>query len=456
MSNSFNLKTGHKQCLSTQKIQSLKILEMDILELRSFLEKCFLENPLIELDANEGFDGEIFLNDKERKWAEETGIDLFQTIGSRGVFESRKDDIFAVQNRNNNSLEEFLIEGIDGLNLTDEEKKVALFVIKDLDSYGFIGDNENVIAESSGAELSVVENTITKLQLLEPKGICARSLRECLCLQLEGDSPIVALAREIVDCQFDNFLAMRPRKISHEMAVPHHKIEAACSLLRGLNPRPANFFGTGASISYVVPDVLVERSEKQWVVRLNEHAYPRVSVACSYDSAEFECSIDAEDYLRTMRKEARRLKEWLDQRRKTLLDVVSAIVILQDQFFLMGCNNLHPLRQVDIANRLGIHESTVSRSIRGKYLSCDWGVFPLHSFFSVKVRTADGNMTASAKKAMALIRDMIDSENMQHPISDQGLSNSLAELGLHISRRTVAKYRDEMAIPRSSVRKQLN
>ena len=300
------------------------------------------------------------------------------------------------------------------------------------------------------------------VQTLEPAGVGARSLNECLCLQLERKGLLTPTLEKFVNFHLEKMAKNQLPAIAKELSIPLGQVKEYCQLIRTLDPKPGAYLGRVQRTHYINPDVIVVKFKGHLDILLNDSVYPDISLNTGYLQM-YQSSSDKEvqDYLQKKISQAEWIRQCIAQRNATLFSVAREIVARQHDFFLEGISGLKPLRMADVANKLEIHESTVSRAVRMKYLQCTWGTFPLSYFFAKNTArsasldifgTSDEASTAAEIKTA--IRKIIEGENREKPYSDRALAQKLEEQGISISRRTIAKYREEENIPNASGRKE--
>ena len=267
----------------------------------------------------------------------------------------------------------------------------------------------------------------------------------------EGDT----LALQIVDHWLDALSKNRYNLIARALEVSQEEVRTACELIRSLNPRPGTGFASRENLTYITPDVIVVSFPDHFELLTNDYFFPTLNIS-SYYCRLLKESDDAEvkDYLTGKVRQAKWVVRSIDQRRSTLMECAKCILELQEPFFRKGPGHLIPLSLADVAGRLGVHESTVSRSVKDKYIQCSMGVYPLSYFFSRSLGDRAGGGSSSPDFAKAMIKRLIAAEDKRKPLSDQKLCALMAQEGCELSRRTVAKYRDELNIPSTTGRRQ--
>ena len=301
--------------------------------------------------------------------------------------------------------------------------------------------------------MEVVEQALAVVQSLEPAGVGARNLSECLVLQLqrrhEDSGLAIAIARDHLEALSKNRYGL----IAKALGVTQEEVYAACEVIRSLNPRPGSGFAARENLTYINPDIFVVNFPDHFEILTNDYFFPSLNVS-SYYCRMLKDSEDSEvkEYLMGKVRQAKWVVRSIEQRRSTLLQCAEHILELQEDFFRHGPGHLKPMSLADIAQRVGVHESTVSRTVKDKYIQCASGVYPLSYFFSRGLKgSADA---ASPDAAKALLKKLIAGEDKKKPFSDQKLCELMSREGCELSRRTVAKYRDELGIPSTTGRKQ--
>lgn len=435
------------QTLDQRQIQRLEVLQMSAAELWNYLQEFSQENPVVDLNdaaPTEPDKGDRQLqhlrwladSDRQNRWYQKDyESDPIARIGVGGGLEE--------------TLPQFIERQLDRLRLDGDTARTVGFLASCLDGDGYLRTPLDELSGDSGIPLPLLERGLTVLRTLEPAGVGAESLSQCLALQLERagvGGPAPAIVREHLEA----LARCRYRSIAGKLGVSVDEVLAAQKTIRELDPRPGAVFEQPGHTAYVYPDIFVEARDGRFVTRVRAGERPAFQINSYYqellaDSGQPEVKV----YLRRKVQAAQDVLDAIAQRQDTLLRCAQAIVDRQEDFFRAGEAYLRPLRMADVADAVGIHESTVSRAVREKYLQCRQGVYPLGWFFS-RGGAGDGMGGAAAKAAL---RRLIDKEDKAHPLSDRKLCEALAAEGCPLSRRTVAKYRDELNIPGASGRK---
>ena len=449
-----HLELAQKQILSQHLIQSMEILQMSTQELESYLENLSMENPVIEIESTasgEAGERETMLA-RKLEWLEST--DYQNKVYYR---EDNTDSESYWQDicDSGEVLSDYLIAQLPSLKLTAQERQIIEFLIYSLDENGYFRDEIRVAADTFSVPEEYVERILKIIQDLDPAGVGARSLQECLLLQLQRDPGHSVITEKIIRDHLDEVGRNHLSGIAKKLKITTEEVQEACRDIRSLNPKPGNAFSDRSRMQYVSPDAVVVRVADGFEILINEYQYPKFHISSYYQEMEKTVK-DAETkkYLREKIQQAQTVAGSIKQRSSTLSQVLHVIVERQKEFFLKGVGNRRPLKLADIAQETGLHESTVSRTLRSKYLQCTWGVYPLNYFLtSVASTDRSSGEEQTPEYIKKQIREIIEGENRKKPLSDEAIGKELENKQIRISRRTVNKYRQEMGIPDKSGRK---
>ena len=484
ISPSVRLKQKQSLVMTPQLQQAIKLLQMTNLEIHQFLEQQALENPFLEVagedkpesaqqpDAGTGpEDGPAELQqamqegaalgddptahaDYDNRFSSE-GLDLGRNQGPVAA-DSHFDDLAARIANRPQGLHSFVRSQID-LEIRDTSDRIIAFLLADaLEPTGWLGQPLDEIAALCGADLARAEKVLARLQKLEPAGLFARDLAECLRLQAADRGYL----DRVMGCVLDNLdlLARGEMKaLARKADCDREEIAACLQKIRTLNPKPAADFEDDIT-SASPPDVIVRRTETGWAVDLNRSTLPTLYIDEAYarDISAQTASRDLEKN-RQFASEAVGSAKWLqralEQRNSTTLKIAGEIVRRQSDFLEQGLSALKPLALRDVAEAIGMHESTVSRVTSGLMIATPKGSFTMKSFFSVSIATEDSGDGTAAAAVRGLIRQIVDGETPGKPLSDDAISALVAKKGIKLARRTVAKYREMLKIPSSSERR---
>jgi RNA polymerase sigma-54 factor len=351
-------------------------------------------------------------------------------------------------------LSTYVMDQLLTVKLTDLQYDVIQYMVYSMDSKGYMEENLGDIAVEFGTSEEFVETQLRFLQTLDPPGVCARNLRECLLLQLGREEHPDEVAIQIVSDYLELLGKNQLHVISKKLKLPMEQVIEACQHIKELNPKPGSGFDARGHLKYITPDVTVVKLVGYYEILLNEYTYPKIGINHFYKRVlESESSKETQNYIIDKIRQAEWIQNCIGQRNSTLMRVAKCIVDYQEEFFNLGTGHLKPFRLQDAAEALEIHESTVSRAIRDKYLQCSWGIFPMNYFFSKSISTGNSNGRMTTEHVKKLMEDIVNEEDKKKPLSDRAIAERLIERGVKISRRTVAKYREEMGVKDASGRK---
>ncbi|MDQ0899563.1 MULTISPECIES: RNA polymerase factor sigma-54 [unclassified Paenibacillus] len=428
-----------KMRLTPQLRKAITILQLSTPELLEVIQQEMNDNPVLEFTGNE--------------WDAYNGTRKFpNAIG-------RNDQIYdPLQHAPSNevTLERHLKEQLSfAKKIPPTIRKIVTFMIGNLDNNGYLGSSLNEISDVFKVDLAQAELALRILQGFEPVGVGARNLRECLLLQVQSLSECFPLVSVLIRSHLKDVADYHIHKLSTILQVTAQEIKTAIEVIKGLNPRPGAAFHTEA-VPYIIPEVIIEKEGEQLVVLIHQAASPRLSVNGYYERMAKDGSdnYEATKFLFGKINSAMFFLKCLEQRRKTIFRVAQAIVEEQTDFFWKGASHLKPMTLKYIADKLNVHESTVSRATAGKYAQTPWGIFELKYFFPSGLQMDLGD-PASSERVKARIKEWIHGENHAKPYSDQKLAELMMKEGIQISRRTVNKYREELGISSSLRRKRI-
>ncbi len=465
MKPSLNLSLRPALIMTPRLQQALKLLQVPTLELQAILKQEIMQNPLLE-EVDEVTDNEDLAaeDSPEEKANEESETPSEEDpIDWSDYMQDGLDRTYVPQSETNmeflekvpvtrGTLAESLMEQLHFLNLPAEHMAIAEFLVGSIDDSGWLATSIEDVAEAIGRSIEDVEKVLLVVQALEPAGVGARSLRECLLIQLEARAEKDTLPWRIIHDHFDHLVNRRFPEISRQLKCTAEEVQAAADVIATLNPRPG-LLVSSEEPRYVTPDLLVDRVDEEYIVVLNDRHLPRLRISTAYegvlrDKKKSEMNSDetkTREYIQGKLNSARWLIQTIEQRRKTMIKVMSCIIREQRDFFDKGIAFLRPLTLQQVARQIDMHESTVSRVCSGKYVQTPRGVFELKFFFSSGLET-DAGEDVSARAAKNTIKTLIDEEDKRNPLSDDAIAKKLHENGLRIARRTVAKYREQLNV----------
>lgn len=491
--NSLQLSTKLQQKLSPQQIQVIKMLEYPSIELEERIREELVENPALEIETEVPEENTYDdMRDEERPSADDLEL---AWIGDGDDFEDRdeipgyrlhinnhsvNDSTYRREQSNGQDLGEFLLEQLHTLNLSPRERQIGEYLIGNVDSNGYIRREIESLADDFAASQGVavdddeINRGLDIIQSLEPCGVGAFDLQECLSIQLvakrrEANHPeeVLNLAINIVDRNFDMLANKQYDAMMRKFNVDRKLLEQAIDLIKHLNPNPGANFGSGAdTISQTItPDFVVENVNGNLFVSLNNGNIPELRISDDFHQMVQDYSGNAKNQTKENKEALQFAKQKIDsarwfidsikQRNNTLLQTMQTIVNFQELYFRTGDErNLRPMRLKDVADKVGFDISTISRVSNSKYVETEWGVIPLKYFFSESMSTTDGE-EISSKEIKTIIKETIGAEDKKSPITDDTLTEILNQKGYKIARRTVAKYREQLNIHVARLRREL-
>ncbi len=351
-------------------------------------------------------------------------------------------------------LTEHLMWQLQMARMSEDERQIGGLIIGNLDKNGYLKTTVEEIAQEAETSVELVEQVLKKIQLFDPVGVAARDLRECLLIQLDVlgiDDPLV---REIIENHLPHLERHNYQAIVKATGHTMEEVGHAIDVITSLEPRPGRSYSTEA-VQYIVPDIYVYKVDDDYVVALNDEGMPRLRINSYYREAikNGQAPSDAKEFIQGKLKSALWLIRSIHQRQRTIYKVTKSIVKFQREFLDKGIAYLKPLILRDVAEDVGMHESTISRVTTNKYVHTPQGIFELKFFFSVGLKRGDGGEDVATQSVKERIRQLIQSEDPTKPYSDKQIADILAKDNIRIARRTVAKYRDLMGILPSSRRK---
>nr|WP_050180196.1 RNA polymerase factor sigma-54 [Domibacillus robiginosus] len=425
-----------KLTMTQELTQAITLLQYSAQELAAFLETKAVENPFIQLEAP-------LLKALHKKERTQSGI---KAPDDKNWIEHIADSSYKIT--------DYVQAQFQLKALCEKQKRILGFLLNNMDENGYIMISSEEAAVLIGEKKEAVESILNMIKWMEPAGIGARSLQECLLLQVERRLDAPFLAETILRSHFNEFANKKWKPLAKQLEVELKDIQQAADFIKTLNPKPGASFGK-SSYAYVQPDVAVTVSGETIEVHLYDDDLPKVIFEKEYFN-ELASYADKEvnRFIKEKEKDYQWLMRSLEQRQQTIQRVGLKIVEKQRRFFLEGPGSLQPLKMKDIAEELNIHESTVSRTVRGKYMQTPFGTYELKSFFpSGRTASSQAGEAASSSQIKMRIQAFVSAEDKRKPLSDQAICSALLEEGSAVSRRTVAKYREQLHIPSSAKRK---
>ncbi|MBF8723774.1 MULTISPECIES: RNA polymerase factor sigma-54 [Pseudomonas] len=496
MKPSLVLKMGQQLTMTPQLQQAIRLLQLSTLDLQQEIQEALESNPMLERQEDgDDFDNSDPMADnaeskpvaeaqdnsfqestanaetlEEGEWNERipnelpvdtAWEDIYQTSASSLPASDDDEWDFTTRTSTGESLQSHLLWQLNLAPMSDTDRLIAVTLIDSINGQGYLEDSLEEICAGFDPELDIeldeVEAVLHRIQQFEPAGIGARNLGECLLLQLRqlpANTPWMAEAQRLVTDFIDLLGSRDYSQLMRRMKLKEDELRQVIELVQSLNPRPGSQIESSEP-EYVVPDVIVRKDNDRWLVELNQEAIPRLRVNPQYAGFVRRADTSADNtFMRNQLQEARWFIKSLQSRNETLMKVATQIVEHQRGFLDQGDEAMKPLVLHDIAEAVGMHESTISRVTTQKYMHTPRGIYELKYFFSSHVSTSEGG-ECSSTAIRAIIKKLVAAENQKKPLSDSKIAGLLEAQGIQVARRTVAKYRESLGIAPSSERKRL-
>lgn len=454
LSFSFQPLQQQKLSLTPNMLYSLQILRAPLYELQSVLLPIVYENPLLDMEEGVPEPGEP--TDISLDHAEPAPVEFayseFEPY-TRRTEASEPLPEYLELSKQEQTFQELLEEQLLGLPLDDQMQILCRYIIQCLNRRGYLDVPTETLAQELRLDNFTVAQALFAVQMLQPAGVGARSLSECLMLQLAQTTHFCKETVKLISEGLPLLARNDKKAIAALLGCDFATAEQTCAIVRGLNPSPASGYGTGEQGGTILPDAYVSTEKNGFSVRMNDRRIPRLSLNNEYQALLRETS-DEElcTYLRTNLNNAKSLMQALDNRTRTLERILNVILVRQQDFFAHR-GALKPMRMSQVAGELGMHVSTVSRAVQNKYVHGCFGTIAIKELFSGGIEGSDGSVETPDSVCIR-IRQCIAAEDAANPLSDEALRIALKGYGIELSRRTVAKYRESMSIPSSRLRKQ--
>jgi RNA polymerase sigma-54 factor len=454
---------SQQQVLAPQLQQSLQILQAPMLELRALIQQELEGNPTLEME-----DSEPKIEDKQRE-AEEFDAEFDRlskldeewrdymaqnaSYARRSTEEDERRQFFFDSLTQEQTLQEHLLEQLRGYDLSKEDLQLGELIIGNIDDTGFLATTPEDLSKNTGIDVADLERVMQLVQSFHPVGVGARDLRECLLIQLKRIGKEGSIEWKIVSGHLEDLGKKRFPEIARRCSTTVDCVQRASNFIATLDPKPGQIF-TADPNNYVLPDVTVEKIGGGWIISLNGDQIPHLRISNTYKDlmAQQGNKDEVREYIRDKIRNGKFLIKSIHQRQQTISNIAHEIVKRQMDFLDKGPSGLKPMTMVQIADAVGVHETTVSRAISGKYMATPHGVFEMKYFFTPGYQTADG-ASMSNTSVKGVIAELVSKEDPKNPLSDKEIVDMLKEKGIPIARRTVAKYRNELNILPSNMRK---
>ncbi|MBT1452486.1 RNA polymerase factor sigma-54 [Glaciecola sp. XM2] len=500
MKPSLQLKFSQQLTMTPQLQQAIKLLQLSTIDLQQEIQEALESNPLLEMLEQDFSDNEQGQNEQSKGEKDtdasrlsnsdnDTDLSSSDNVDSHDALEkndipddlpldssweeylgsssapirmvgSNPDDDYVFQGETSDSIQDHLMWQMELTHFSDNDRSIAIAIIDSIDDSGYLTTTCEDILDSldnEDIELDEVECVLKRIQMFDPVGAGARSVQECLLVQLkqfDENTPWIEEARALIKEHSDLLSSKDYRTLMRKTRLKEDQLREVMRLLKTLNPRPGSAISTKEP-EYVIPDVNVYKKNGVWTVELNNDALPALSVNETYASlGKTSKNPNDSQFIKSHLQEAKWFIKSLESRNETLLKVSHCIVSKQREFFEKGPEKMIPMVLNDVAEMVDMHESTISRVTTQKYMHTPRGIFELKYFFSSHVATESGE-NCSSTAIRAFIKKMVSAEPAHKPLSDSKIAQVLAEQGIQVARRTIAKYRESLNIPPSNQRKSL-
>lgn len=448
---------GLHQTLAPQLQQSLHILQAPALELRQLIRQELETNPVLEEEPVEREEDEKFDEEFEElarlddEWREFMSQNQTYTGRSEELEEKRRH--FFESLTIPETLQQHLMDQLRGCDLTTEQHGVAELIIGNIDENGYLQSAPENMASRSGIPVETIQEVLDIVQGFDPPGVAARDLKDCLLLQLRHRGRENSLEYRLVEHHMDDLARHRYPRIARKAGISKEQVQYAANAVARLDPRPGRQFATEPS-QYIRPDLTVERDGDGYSITLNNEQIPHLRISNAYKDLMSKRGEGREvkNYIRDKIRGGKFIIKSIHQRQETIQKIAREIVERQREFFDLGPAFLRPMNMSQVAEAVGVHETTVSRAVSGKYMATPQGIYELRYFFTPGYESADGAELSNTSVKEAIV-DLIRNEDSSKPLSDQQIVELLAERGIPIARRTVAKYRGEAHILPANMRR---
>ena len=436
-----------KQKLAPRQVLQARLLQLNTVNLEQAILSELEQNPLLEQVEPEELQEEI----KEETAVDDIDVSLEDMYSDESTYyfsEEKKD--MPLPDRH--TLIEDMIDQLQGTKMDEYEREIAEEILWNTNERGYLDTDLILIADRYELLEEEIAPILHKIQRLEPKGIGSRDLEECLMIQLEDEEG--SLSHRIIHTCFDDFMHKRYDKIRDRLDCSEEELHDAVEHISHLNPRPGE--GYSDKFQTVIPDVIVREDGDDWVITTNDGGLPELRISQTYEDKLENGSFNSEakKFIKEKMDSANWFIEAVHQRRITMVNVMRSIILFQPEWFAGNMDFLRPLKLQDVADKIKMDISTISRSTRGKFVDTPYGIFELKHYFTDSIELSDGRILGTFIIKCAL-KKIIQAEDKHKPLSDDILVVELAKDGYTLARRTVAKYRDQMGYPVARLRKQI-
>ncbi|AJG97297.1 MULTISPECIES: RNA polymerase factor sigma-54 [Clostridium] len=459
----YNMKmTQEQRLVLTQNMQqSIKLLQMSLHDLREYIDNEYSENPVLEVNEeissydDEQINRDVNIEDKydHKKLVEELYSDNYKDRSETNYSNEEVSPLNFIEKKV--SLKEYLQEQLIEADIDQYMLDICNYIVESLDYRGYLEISTGELAEELNIPEEIVNKALEVVQALEPYGIGARNIKECLLIQSLKLNILDDVIEKIILNHLENIAENKYETVAKDLNINPREAQRYGDLIKKLEPKPSRGFYTGEEVNYIIPDAEIKNVDGEFFILMNESVLPRLMINKTYrDVLRNNQDSETNTYVKEKINQALFLIKSIEQRKNTLYKVLECVVEKQNDFFKFGRQYIKPLTLKEVAEIINLHESTVSRAIKDKYVLTSYGTVKIKDLFASGL-SSNNNEDMATSKIKNEIKKIIEEENKSKPLSDQLISSMLVEKNMNISRRTVAKYREELGIKSSSARKRL-
>ncbi|MBE6087845.1 MAG: RNA polymerase factor sigma-54 [Clostridium beijerinckii] len=459
----YNMKmTQEQRLVLTQNMQqSIKLLQMSLHDLREYIDNEYSENPVLEVNEeissydDEQINRDVNIEDKydHKKLVEELYSDNYKDRLETNYSNEEVSPLNFIEKKV--SLKEYLQEQLIEADIDQYMLDICNYIVESLDYRGYLEISTGELAEELNIPEEIVNKALDVVQALEPYGIGARNIKECLLIQSLKLNILDDVIEKIILNHLENIAENKYETVAKDLNINPREAQRYGDLIKKLEPKPSRGFYTGEEVNYIIPDAEIKNVDGEFFILMNESVLPRLMINKTYrDVLRNNQDSETNTYVKEKINQALFLIKSIEQRKNTLYKVLECVVEKQNDFFKFGRQYIKPLTLKEVAEIINLHESTVSRAIKDKYVLTSYGTVKIKDLFASGL-SSNNNEDMATSKIKNEIKKIIEEENKSKPLSDQLISSMLVEKNMNISRRTVAKYREELGIKSSSARKRL-
>lgn len=455
--------TQEQRLILTQNMQqSIKLLQMSLHDLREYIDNEYSENPVLEVDEDiisyedAQVNGEMTTEDRydHKKIVEELYSDNYKDRLEKNYSGEDVSPLNFIEKKI--SLKDYLYEQLVEVNIDQYMLTICQYIVESLDNRGYLEISIEELAEELNISGEVVQKALELVQSLEPYGIGARNIKECLLIQSLKLNILDNIIEKMILNHLENIADNKYEVVGKDLNISPREAQRYGDLIKKLEPKPSRGFYTGEEVNYIIPDAEIKNIDGEFFILMNESVLPRLMINKTYrDVLQNNEDSETNAYVKEKINQALFLIKSIEQRKNTLHRVLECVIDKQKDFFKFGKQYIKPLILKEVAEVLEVHDSTVSRAIKDKYVLTSYGTIKIKDLFASGVSSNNNDDDMATIKIKNEIKKIIDAENKGKPLSDQIISSMLGEKNMNISRRTVAKYREEIGIKASSMRKRL-